>query len=82
MPALFKRFYTLPRVIKEEKKNEEEVGSLESRERARSGNLKLKEGGNDSLDSDCPIFQGRRKSLGGAFLFFLREVGSKNTFLV
>ena len=38
-------FYTLPRAIKEEKKNEEGVGSLELKERARFGNLKLKKKG-------------------------------------
>ena len=36
-------FYTLPRAIKEEKKNEERVGSLESKERARFGTLKREE---------------------------------------
>ena len=36
-------FYTLSRAIKEEKKNEERVGSLESKERARFGTLKREE---------------------------------------
>ena len=35
--------YTLPRAIKEEKKNEERVGNLESKERARFGTLKREE---------------------------------------
>ena len=38
---MFKMFYMLSRAIKEEKKNEEGVDSLESRESARFGNLKL-----------------------------------------
>ena len=36
-------FYTLPHAIKEEKKNEEGVGSLESKARARFGTLKREE---------------------------------------
>ena len=40
---MFKIFYTLPRATKEEKKNEERVGSLESKERARFGTLKRDE---------------------------------------